>query len=308
MPGIITIAQGSNRYIEMAKMLAFSLIQTNPDIKRAVISDAPETEFEGLFDIYIPYNSSYGDGFSQKLCLDKYSPFEETLFIDADCLVVKSLNDAIRFFKPHQFAVFGDQISTGEWYMDVAAMCKKFNVPSIPLFNGGVYYFKRGETATNIYTTAREIRDQYFQIEIDDFRGSMADEPLMAIAMAINKVEAVDDQALIMRTPIGINGALKIDVLNEVCAFDKQGEKAEPAIMHFAGAYSIAFHYKREIAKLKLLKVSTPLLNKKLVSLFINGTYNVSYGSYVFCKRVLKVILRGEKFDFTNWLPIYSNL
>jgi hypothetical protein len=306
MLGIITIALGERRYIEMAKMLALSLIQTNPDIRRAIVSDAPENQFKGLYDIYIPYNDSFGKGLSQKLHLDKYSPFEETFFIDADCLVVGSLDNTIELCRKHSFVVFGDQITTGEWYMDISEMCKKFNLPSIPLFNGGTYYFKNKDIATKIYDQARQLKENYDEMGFKKFRGSINEEPLVAVAMAINNIEAVDDKGFGMRTPIGLNGALKIDVLNKKCEFDKDGLYVKPAIMHFAGAYANAFHYKREVRKLKIAS-QLPFLNKRLISLTVNVSSNIPYATFVLFKRILKTVVRKEKFNYSNHLPAFSN-
>ncbi|MDP9077363.1 MAG: hypothetical protein M3O71_08080 [Bacteroidota bacterium] len=306
MLGIITIALGEKRYIEMAKMLALSLIHTNPGIKRAIVSDAGELEFTGLYDTYIPYDRGLGKGLSNKLYLDKYSPFQETLFIDSDCLVFTSLDAMIDLSRRYPFVVFGDQITSGDWYMDVAAMCKKFSLPSVPLFNGGTYYFNDKVVAANIYDKARELAENYKTLGFTEFRGSINEEPLVSVAMAINHVDAVDDKGIGMRTPIGLIGPLKIDVLNKQCSFNKQGEHVEPAIMHFAGSYAIAFHYKRETAKLKMAR-SLPFINKKLLSFVVNSAFNLPYGFLVFFKRIVKTILRKEKFDFSNTLPAFSN-
>ena len=306
MLGILTIALGEKRYIEMAKMLALSLLKTNPGIERAIISDADKDEFDNLYDIYIPCDPTLGNGINQKLYLDKYTPFEETLFIDSDCLVFNALDDMIALCREHAFVVFGDQINSGEWYMDVAEMCKKFNLASIPLFNGGTYYFNDLTIATAIYSRARQLKANYAGLGFHEFRGSVNEEPLIAVAMAINNIEAVDDNGTGMRTPIGINGPLKIDVLNKKCAFNKEGVMVEPVIMHFAGSYSNAFHYKREVTKLKIAD-KLPFVSKKLCSLIINLIFNISYGLFVFCKRIFKSILRKEKFDFSVSLPVFSN-
>ncbi|MGZ3945441.1 MAG: hypothetical protein ACXVJB_10890 [Mucilaginibacter sp.] len=306
MFGIITIAHGEKRYIEMAKMLALSLKLTNQDIKRAVISDAPQDEFRDLFDTFIPYNPDYGKGLSQKLYLDQYSPFDETLFIDSDCLVVDSLDHTLELCRNHSFAVFGDQITSGDWYMDVVVMCKQFNLSSIPLFNGGTYYFKKTGITAKIYEQARKMHENYSALGFHDFRGSINEEPLIAVAMAVNNVEAVDDKGAGMRTPIGLIGPLEIDVLNRKCAFNKEGVQVQPAIVHFSGSFSIAFHYKREVSKLKLIR-TLPFLNKKLASFLVNTFYDVPYACFVFSKRILKSIFRKEKFDYGNALPVFSN-
>jgi hypothetical protein len=306
MLGIITIALGEKRYIEMSKMLALSLLHTNPNIKRAIVSDAGEAEFTGLYDYYIPCDARFGSGLNQKLYVDKYSPFEETLFVDSDCLVFDQLDDMIDLCRRHVFVVFGGQINSGEWYMDVSGMCKKFNLKSIPLFNGGTYYFNNLSLATKIYDEARKLKKDYLALGFKEFRGSINEEPLIAVAMAINGVEAVEDDGIGMRTPIGINGPLEVDVLNKKCGFKKEGLDVRPAIIHFAGSHADAFHYKRETAKLKLAQ-KLPLLNKKLCSFIVNLYFNVPYGSLVFCKRLIKIVLRRERFDFRNKLPVFSN-
>lgn len=306
MFGILTIAQGEKRYINMAKMLALSLKINDPNIRRAVVTDAPDDEFRGFYDICIPYEPAYGKGLNQKLHLDKYSPFDETLFIDSDCLAVKPLGPAVALCSEHLFAVFGDQVTSGEWYMDVAAMCKKFGCPSLPMFNGGTYYFKGSETATKIYNQARKLKENYTENGFTGFRNSINEEPVIAVAMALNHVEAIDDRGTGMRTPIGIEGPLTIDVLKQKSRFNKQGEIVEPAIVHFSGGYANAFHYRRESAKLKLA-AGAPFLSKTLLSALINLYFNVPYATFVFCKRIVKMALRREKFDFGNVLPVYSN-
>jgi hypothetical protein len=190
--------------------------------------------------------------------------------------------------------------------MDVAAMCKRFNLPSIPLFNGGTYYFDKTDLALKIYTKARQLKENYTELGFSNFRGSINEEPLISVAMAINNIESVDDKGSVMRTPIGINGPLKIDVLNKKCFFNKFGEDVSPVIMHFSGSYTNAFHYKRECSKLKLAG-HFPFISNKIISFLINMLYNTVYAVLVFCKRILKTIIRKEKFDYKNYLPVFSN-
>lgn len=306
MLGIITIAMGDKKYIRMAKMLALSLMQTNPGIRRAVVTDAADGEFDGYFDLCIPADAGLGPGLIHKLQLDRYSPFEETLFIDSDCLVFDSLDEMIGLCRQHSFVVFGGQISSGEWYMDVAEMCGKFGLGSIPLFNGGTYYFNDKKLAANVYSRARELAQGYSAMGFRDFRGSINEEPVIAVAMAMNNIKAVDDGGKGMRTPIGIIGPLKIDILNRKCVFNKEGDEVAPAVLHFPGSHTDAFHYRRETAKLRLMR-SLPSLNRTFASRAVNLVYNGPYGIAVFIKRILKTIIRRQKFDFSNSLPVFSN-
>jgi len=306
MFGIITIACGPKRYIEMAKMLAISLIKTDPNVPRAIITDAAQETLSHLFDIIIPINKSLGDGINQKLHLDTYSPFDETLFIDADCLACKPVKLMFQTWQNHSFVVFGDQINMGNWYMNVSEICNRFQLPSIPLFNGGTYYFVKNKLSAKVFAQARSLKTDYDSLGFHSFRGSINEEPIFSVAMAINKIKAVDDAGKGMRTPIGIIGKLNIDVLNHQCSFQKENEFTEPAIMHFAGSYADAFHYRREKTKLLLWWYCRPVPTW-LLSFLVNIIFNSVYGTYVFFKRIAKVILQKKKFEFNNYLPVFSS-
>ena len=156
-------------------------------------------------------------------------------------------------FKTFRSASRASKISDGDFAGDVAAMCKQVGVEAIPRFNGGMYYFDKSEAAGAIFETAREIMGRYDQHGLTPMaRGFASDEPVVAMALAAHGIEAIDDRGTTMRTPIGIRGPLRIDVLAGYCAFDKEGMDVSPAIAHFADWRSRGFHYNREASKLYL--------------------------------------------------------
>ena len=53
----------------------------------------------------IPLRHEWGSGLEQKLYLDKYTCFEETLFVDADSIVVKDVEGLWEFFSNVSFGV-----------------------------------------------------------------------------------------------------------------------------------------------------------------------------------------------------------
>src|SRR5262249_22985110 len=84
------------------------------------------------------------------------------------------------------------------------------------------------------------------------FRESRTDEVGFALALSEHHIEPLDDpQGLTMRTPIGIEGPMDIDVLRGYCRFVKRGLPVTPTIVHFA---TWQYHpvYYRERAKLRL--------------------------------------------------------
>jgi hypothetical protein len=75
----------------MARALALSYRRQNPLRPFAIVTDDSNAkDLANYFDVVIPLNSAYGVGVVQKLNLDRYSPFDETLFVDSDCLFYKS--------------------------------------------------------------------------------------------------------------------------------------------------------------------------------------------------------------------------
>ncbi len=303
--GIVTIAHGPERYLKMAVNLALSLELTNPEIPRAIITDALDyPELKKLYQLIIPINKSLGKGLIHKLYLLEYSPFQKTLFIDSDCLVLNKLSHLLTLCQNNFFVALGEQISQGEWYMDVPQMLKNFVLPSIPKFNGGLYYYENNDTVRSIFNKAKELADKYDQYGFVKFRGGINEEPLLAVSMALHGVSATEDNGTGMRTPVDISGSFDIDFLSNHCSFIKCGIYVSPVIVHFCGSVANGFHYKREVLKVKLRYYKVP---KLLVRFVTDGIMNVHYACLVFVKRSIKVLIRKDKISFNPILPIYSS-
>jgi hypothetical protein len=256
--GILTLAHGEARYYRMAKYLARSLDQHSRVFPRAIITDSRDEALLGLYHRTVPLRADYGRGFAQKLFLDAYSPFEETLFIDADSLNVRNLEAIWHSFSSESFSIMGVCIRDGYWYGDVGRLLATLQLDHLPYFNSGAIYFRNDDRAHAVFREARGLAAQYDRLGLARSRGEAADEPLFAIAMARHGVEALDDGGTIMRTPIGMVGRMRIDVLEGYCSFMKGAARVAPAIAHFAGPWAARFYYKRECLKLGL-RAHTPL-------------------------------------------------
>ena len=104
-----------------------------------------------------------------------------------------------------------------------------------------------------MFATARELMRRYAELGFRPLRGGGPnDEPVFAFALALHGVAGVDDGGVSSRTPIGIRGPLRLDVLRGGCRFNKQGVVVEPALVHFCGWRARGFHYRRERLKLRL--------------------------------------------------------
>src|SRR5580700_7201229 len=105
--GIITLAYGHERFIEQARSLAHSLQLHAPRLPRTLITDSTNLEIRRQFTGVISYRPEYGSGMRQKLFLDLYSPYDQTLFIDSDCLALGNLESFWSAFAGKYFGVPG---------------------------------------------------------------------------------------------------------------------------------------------------------------------------------------------------------
>jgi len=252
--GLITIALGTDTYLRMAKDLALSARMHCATTPRAVVTDSSDPELSELFDVVIPVDASLGDPLFQKLCLDKYSPFDETLFVDCDSLIVGDLDFIWRACEGRSSTFVGQKQTTGSWYgAEVATVCRACHVPWLGTLNSGLIFFRSGEAASKLFESGRRAQRRCHELGFDLFRGNTySDEIGFSIAFGEHTVDPLDDaDGLTMRTPIGIEGKMQIDVLRGYCRFVKRGQPVAPSVVHFA---TWQFHpvYYRERAKLRL--------------------------------------------------------
>ncbi|HET8964388.1 MAG TPA: hypothetical protein VFM99_10835, partial [Chitinophagales bacterium] len=201
-------------------------------------------------------------------------------------------------------SVIGRKVFEGKLFgAEIKEVKKKLHLNYMISFNGGVYYFKNTEKTKEIFNKAKELIDQYSLLGIELMRGEKNEEPLFSIAMSISNEAPVDDQGEGMYTPMGQAGVFKMDSLKGQCEFYKHGRKVSPAIMHFGGGYPEAFHYRREVCKIKL--VYKYRLPKLPVSLIVNLIFNPAYTCYVFVYRILKFLLKGTKLKFKPLMPMF---
>jgi len=248
--GIMTIAHGAQKYVDMAKALGLSLKRTNPDVPRALVTDSKDPELLALYDIHIPHRPEFGNGLRQKLYLDVYTPFRHTLFIDSDCLVIKDVSHIWKLFAGHSVGVVGSAVTEGYWFGNIAEMLKTIGAKELPKFNGGIYYIEKGEKSQQVCEVARDVLANYEAYGCKPLKGGPNDEVAYALAMGKVGVPAVQDAGNTMRTPIGIRGWFGVDSLSGYCRFVKRGVVVEPAIVHFAGRYAHSAFYFREVEKL----------------------------------------------------------
>lgn len=259
--GFITLACGGRDYYVMAKYLSLSLRRHTPQIDIAVITDSRAENFTRYFDYVIPMRHDFGDAFAQKLHILEYTPFDETLFIDCDSLVVRDVSFVWSLLQDCDFAYIGTVLMSGVYYnVDVTKLCDSLKIPWLGVMNGGIYFFRNTDICINVVNRAICVYNKYEEFGFSFLgNGFRSEEPCYAIAASEHGIKPLVDNGSLMRTPFGLDGRLHIDVLNGTCNFIKYGELVQPAILHFASPWRFHPTYTRECMKLYLSKAPYPI-------------------------------------------------
>ncbi|MCZ4068377.1 hypothetical protein O1W71_11920 [Microbacterium sp. H37-C3] len=267
--GYITLAFGSEHYLRIARNLARSLRRSGSTLPLAIITDLDDHDLTD-FDATIPLDGTLGNTLLHKLSLDTYSPFEETIFLDSDCLVARNPDYLFDSFPGRHFTVVGDMVDAGEWFgTEIEELRHKLGIADkIPKFNSGfIYWISCAETA-RLFAGARELWDDYDDLGFGQFRTNLvrADEPLFAIAMARNGVAASPDDGTVMNTPIGLSGRVRLNLSKQLSQFVKHGRSVHPAVVHFCGFYRFGGSYRREAFYLSARANRTELVARRLAN------------------------------------------
>lgn len=126
--------------------------------------------------------------YMDKLTLFGLVPYDECIFIDADCLVFSKLDSFWdRMDQVEGFSCFGKPLpldSQDGWFLidDVGEW--KQHISFIPQMHGGICFLKKGEKLNRILYLAHQIEENYNNYKFKYF-DKPADEPILALATAI---------------------------------------------------------------------------------------------------------------------------
>ena len=138
-------------------------------------------------------------GAMAKALLFDLTPYDQTMYIDADCLLFNiRIEHFLRRYRGQAFAVEGHQQSTGPVFAcslgvkKVDELCALVEVPALAVFNAGVKYFESGAASKQVFDTAVALFEGPHRDAISypyKHAGEYADEPYFACALAIHGIE-----------------------------------------------------------------------------------------------------------------------
>ncbi|MCP9787682.1 hypothetical protein KBY99_01655 [Cyanobium sp. Maggiore-St4-Cus] len=268
---VITLAIGSIYYLNLSWNLArsFRCWHDFHNVSFHIITDLDDVPWpKDLSWVHrrVVGEGALGIGFSCKLQLDRLAPAQQTLFLDADCLVCGSLEPVFEQMQGRSVGVVGGKIQKGEWFGDIGQLLQKLNLSSLPKFNGGLYYLEPGKVCDGVFARARALEPQYDALGLLRLRNRPNDELLMSIAMAEAGLTALVDDGSILGDPQACQVKLRIDVPRGQCqltnppAYNPLHQPwypvgtISPRVVHFLAHHTDQHPYRTQEIQLALMQ------------------------------------------------------
>jgi len=242
MRGFVTIATGNDAYYQLAANLLHSYrLYAADDTPFAIICDR-ETEQTKAFDDVIlmeEANCSYMD----KLLLYHYTPYDETIFIDADSLILSDPSGVWDdFADADDVSCYGCRYpldSDRAWFSYDGIGVYKDKVSFLIDLHGGIYYLRKTERCRSIFEKAIELAGEYQKYSFKNFQNP-ADEPVLALSMAIHHSIPCEKPARVIFLPsywdcIAVTPAGEVRLKKQTCTRE---------ILHLATANTRRFVYR----------------------------------------------------------------
>lgn len=148
--GYLTLAVGRTRYLEMAVDMALSLREHGPHpIALAAdppLADLARARYGPVFDRVTVVPARFLDGRAVKYGAAAASPFEETLFVDADCFVLGSLEYLWAGLEGADVAMLGEHLTEAQnenhHGFSTRRLMRHFGLERYFKTNSGVFCFR----------------------------------------------------------------------------------------------------------------------------------------------------------------------
>lgn len=257
--GFITVATGRELYFKMAHNLLLSYrYHAKTPVPFAILCDR-RNEWTADFDQVVIIDRPANSYFDKMRILD-LSPFDETIFIDADSLIYRDLTPLWDLFKDGpDVGVLGTVLplddGTGWWdiqnlgelggRVDYKIMCQ-----------GGIYYVRNsGKDLPAFLETCRFIKKHYLEYHFRLFEDSFSDEMIISLASCVHHFKPMKDWVDVFAFYPDVR-LVDQDILSGTLVFDWHRSVdrlyRDSFLIHF-GTINVLnrWEYKKEVFKLK---------------------------------------------------------
>lgn len=275
--GFATLAVGHTRYYQMALNLLKSYKLHNPNPLPWVIYVDRENEYTKFFDRVVILENPHLSYLDKLECI-KRPVFNKTLFIDADCLIYRDINDLFRLFEKG-ISFYGTKYPLDEeekgWFKLKDVGEYKDRVKFIPNFHGGIFFYANDYLTTQIITDAENIAQNYHNYKFKYFE-LPADEPILALSLSCNNGLLIEDKNAAEETFLFYPAAKKVRCnikKGDLSYIDKQNRHIKNIkICHWQNYNTKRACYKNEILRLSQSNFTKFRTTSNTLIQFINDT------------------------------------
>lgn len=254
--GFITIATGKEEYYEIAYNLLKSYkANTASPLPFAILCDR-ENEYTRHFDDVIILQSPFFS-YLDKINLLNHIPYQETIFIESDCLIYDDVNLLFDLFKnATDFSIIGKENpldGNRGWFKITEAGKYAENISFIPSFHSGFFFMRNtSDVCRTMYDICMDIFNHYENYNIGGNRKTL-DDKLLAVSMASTSCRTVKDQG--HKICIYCKNRLRINMYKKIllCKSPQSGLWEQSYICHFGSSRTKSAIYRREIRNLNML-------------------------------------------------------
>lgn len=242
MRGFVTIATGNEKYYKMAANLLRSYRKwVSDDTPFAIICDRQSSDTQEFDEVVLMEQASCS--YMDKLLLYRYTPYDETIFIDADSLILSDPSGIWEDFSDADaVSCYGCRHpldSDRAWFTYDGCGEYKEAVKYLVDLHGGVYYLRKGDRCRTIFEKAIELAEHYEEYSFNNFN-QPADEPVLALALAIHQSVPCEKAARVLFVP-SYWGQLSVTVSGNLLV---SGREHDVEILHFATENTKRFIYR----------------------------------------------------------------
>lgn len=197
--GYLVLALGPTRYLDMAINLAASIRVIDPGRPICLVHDVGATipaEARGFFDDFVEL---VGDQryphVMNKIRLFELSPYAGTMFVDADCLLVKpDIDHYWTAAATRPFSITGGKRTSGEWKgIQIEDVLKQEGADYLIQMNAGVFYFDKSAAAHEFFQGLEQYYlDRMERLNITNYKGpqSQSFELYLGIFMGLKGMDS----------------------------------------------------------------------------------------------------------------------
>lgn len=196
--GYLILASGPPQYVEMARNLAASLRIMDGTRPICLVHDQHarlEASDKAFFDdaAVLPEDPLYS-GSINKIRLHPLSPYRRTMFVDADCLLMKRDIDIYwDVGRKSFFCITGARRTQGRWKgVDIAHLLAQEQSPYLVQMNSGVFCFDKSPAAASFFQGLNDFylrRRSALGVGLQRGKPGQTDEIYLGLWMGLNGLD-----------------------------------------------------------------------------------------------------------------------